>query len=122
MSTDTERLVTYGNELAAAGFEVWLNPYGRSGYLTYRAPNGCWGTLQESEFDGWQHLMPLKPSRENGSHMHLDTELDPWTVEAAVECAQTVNHNDVVGWQGNARTAYLSPKSVLLPLPVSPEE
>ena len=109
-----ERLTEYGNQLKAAGFDVWVNPSPGLEYLVYMAPGGCYGTLQESEFDGWGHYMPLKPSREFGSSMFLDTELDPWTVDAARECAQPVNHNHVIGWQANARTHWMSPNYVSL--------
>jgi len=109
-------LTTYGKTLVSAGFEVWLTPtgYRDGGYLTYRAPSGHWGTLQHSDFEGWRHLMPLKPSREFGSHMFLDTIIDPFTVDAAKECAQAVNQNSIVGWQANARIAYLSPSAITL--------
>lgn len=108
-------LEEYGRTLAAAGFEVWLTAldYRDEGYLTYRDPeNGCWGTLQHSFMEGWQHLMPIEPSREYGSSMYLDTELDPFTVEAARECARPTNRNGAIGARANARDGWLSPAAV----------
>lgn len=98
MSNNFERLTEYGNELVAAGFEVWLNKFGE-GYLTYRDPaTGCAGSLQYSLSEpGWQHLMPLVPSREYGSAMHMQDPLPVWTVEAARQCASPTNYNDAVG-------------------------
>lgn len=94
---DLTMLASYGNELVAAGFEVWLHKFGE-GYLTYRNPEtDSRGSLQYSLMEGWQHYMPLVPSREYGSAMHLDTETDPFTIEAARECAQPTNHNRAVG-------------------------
>jgi len=109
----------YADELVAAGFEVWRTRRGANdaGWLTYRNPaNGCWGTLQGGS-DGWEHLMPIRPSRENGSSMfvqdrrHPLRRLDPFTVEAAIQCARPSNWNEVVGRQENA-PAYLSPSAV----------
>lgn len=100
-----EILTSYGNELVAAGFEVWLTKgYFRSGgYLQYRDPaTGAQGSLQYSDHEGWQHLMPIVPSRENGSSMFLETQTDPFTVDAARECARPTNRNNVVGTQRNA--------------------
>jgi hypothetical protein len=102
---EREALENYARELVAAGFKVWHNAStGRSpGYLTYEDPEtGYRGLFQRSEFEGWQHHMPIIPSRENGSSMHLDTETDPWTVEAARETARETNRNAVVGTQRNA--------------------
>jgi len=111
-----ERLTHYGNELVAAGFEVWLHKFGE-GYLTYRDPaTGNAGSLQRSYTDGWQHLMPLVPSRQYGSAMHLDTDTDPWTVQAARECAADTNYNDAVRARlANARDkAWRSPSAIAL--------
>lgn len=102
-----EILTQYGKELVAAGFEVWLTKtnFRDEGYLQYRNPlTGAAGSLQYSDsLPGWQHLMPIVPSREYGSAMHLDTDLNPFTVEAAQECAQLTNRNAVVGTQRNAQ-------------------
>ena len=109
-------LLDYAKTLADAGFEVWHTPasFAGSGYLTYRnRENDCWGTFQYSLYDGWQHLMPIKPSRENGSSMFLDKPLDPWTVEAAKQCAQPTNYNRLVGTQRNHHN-FLSPKAVAI--------
>ncbi len=107
MSTeDIDQLTEYGRELVAAGFEVWLTKtHSREGgYLQYRNPeNGCSGSLQYSYYDGWAHFMPLVPSREFGSSMHMQDPADPFTVEAAQQCAQPFNYNDVIGRQANAR-------------------
>lgn len=104
--SNIEHLTNYGNELVAAGYQVWLTrtPTRDGGYLQYRDPQtGCCGSLQLTEWDGWQHLMPIIPSREYGSSMHLDRPAPPFTVEAARQCAQPFNHNAVVGKQPNAR-------------------
>jgi hypothetical protein len=101
-----EVLTAYGQELVAAGFEVWLTKTGdrHGGYLQYRDPaTGCCGSLQHIDHEGWQHLMPIIPSRENGSSMFISKPLWPFTVEAARQCAQPSNRNDVVGQQANAR-------------------
>lgn len=100
------QLEAYGQELVAAGFEVWLTRTTSrgGGYLQYRDPaTGCTGSLQESFTEGWQHLMPLIPSREYGSSMHIGNPLPPFTVEAARQCAQPFNWNDVIGRRPNAR-------------------
>ena len=100
--SDVTLLASYGNELVNAGFEVWLHKFGE-GYLTYRDPaTGNRGSLQYSLMEGWQHYMPLVPSREFGSSMFLDTDTDPFTVAAAQECARLTNRNSVVGTQRNA--------------------
>jgi hypothetical protein len=96
----------YGQELVAAGFEVWFTRtnYREGGYLQYRNPEtGCCGSLEHSDHEGWLHLMPIVPSREYGSSMHIGEPLPVWTVEAARQCAQPFNRNDVVGRQANAR-------------------
>lgn len=104
-----ETLTQYGKELLAAGFEVWLTKtnYRDGGYLQYRDPaTGAAGSLQYSDsLPGWQHLMPLVPSREYGSFMYLDTETFPFSVAAAQECAQLTNYNAVVGVQRNAQSS-----------------
>lgn len=113
---DTARLTEYGNELVAAGFEVWRTD-GTSPYLQYRDPTtGAAGSLQSVGYFGeWTHYMPIVPSREFGSSMHLDTDTDPWTVEAARECARPTNRNSVVGTQRNAGAkAWRSPDAVAL--------
>lgn len=95
--TDTAQLETYGAELVAAGFEVWLTSTTWGGYLQYRDPaTGCTGTLQRSDFEGWGHSMPLVPSRQYGSSMHMQDPLPVWTVEAARQCAAETNYNDAV--------------------------
>lgn len=116
MNARTENLTAltgYAQTLVAAGLEVWLTEvnYSTGGWLTYRDPaTDSWGTLQHSDHDGWQHLMPIKPSPHNGSSMHLDTPTDPFTVEAARECARPTNRNRVIGTQAN-HPAYLSPSA-----------
>jgi hypothetical protein len=108
-------LLAYGRELADAGLRVWLSPFGRAGYLSYLDPeNGCYGTFQRSEFEGWGHSMPIQPSTTNGSSMYVDTLAEPWTVDAARECAQPVNRNDVVGSQSNYRKNWLSGDAIEL--------
>lgn len=115
---NVERLRAYGQALVDAGFEVWLTRTftGSGGYLQYRDPaTGCQGSLQESYFDGWQHLMPLVPSREFGSSMFIEDPLDPWTVGAARQCAQPTNRNSVVGTRENARDkTWRSPEAIAL--------
>lgn len=109
-------LLDYAKTLADAGFEVWHTPasFAGSGYLTYHNPeNDCWGTFQYSLYDGWQHLMPIKPSRENGSSMFIGNPEDPWTLLAALQCARPYNKNDLVGIQANHK-AWLSPKAVAI--------
>jgi hypothetical protein len=102
-----EILTEYGTELVAAGFEVWLTKtsFGNGGYLQYRDPaTGAQGSLQYSAHDAaWQHLMPIVPSRQYGSSMFLQTATDPFTVDAARECARLSNYNNVVGTQANAK-------------------
>jgi hypothetical protein len=98
----TEQLTEYGQELVAAGFEVWFTQTWGGGYLQYRDPaTGACGSLQHGS-EGWQHLMPIPPSREFGSSMHLDKPSPPFTVEAAKECARPFNRNGIVGRQPNA--------------------
>jgi hypothetical protein len=95
--TSIQTLTDYGHELVAAGFEVWLHRFGE-GYLTYRNPEtGDCGSLQYSYFEGWGHSMPIVPSREYGSSMYIEDPADPWTVEAARQCAQPTNWNKAVG-------------------------
>jgi hypothetical protein len=89
-----------------------------SGYLQYKdLTTGDWGSLQQTEWDGWQHLMPLVPSREYGSAMHLDTDTDPWTLKAARECARPFNSNAAVGGArlANAKDkTWRSPRAIAL--------
>lgn len=116
-----ERLTEYGNELVAAGFEVYLTKtgYREGGYLQYRDPaTGNWGSLQYSlSASYWQHLMPMVPSQQFGSSMFVQarprtgagswnakaTTLSPWTIEAARQCASDTNWNEIVGTQPNAK-------------------
>ena len=110
-------LASYGNELVAAGFEVWLTKITWGGYLQYRDPaTGNAGSLQRTEWDGWQHLMPLINGREYGSAMHLDTDTDPWTVKAARECAADTNYNSAVraAWRTPGTKAWRSPDAIAL--------
>jgi len=111
-------LASYGHELVAAGFEVWLTKTSPTeGYLQYRDPvTGCAGSLQRTEWDGWQHLMPLVPSIVYGSAMHLDDPADPFTVEAARECARPTNRNRAVGATlANAKgNVWRSPRAIAL--------
>lgn len=119
-STEAEHLTAYGNQLVAAGFEVWFTPTTLGGYLQYRDPaTGNAGSFQRTDWDGYQHLMPLVPSIEYGSAMHLDTATDPWTVQAARECASDTNYNDAVGARlANARDRqWRSPNAIALPGP-----
>ena len=109
-------LASYGNELVEAGFEVWLHKFGE-GYLTYRDPaTGNQGSLQYSLMEGWQHYMPLVPSRKYGSSMHIENPADPFTVEAARECAADTNYNNAVRARlANARDrAWRSPDALAL--------
>lgn len=107
-------LIEFGRTLVAAGFEVWHTSYGRDGYLTYRNPeNDCWGTLQHSDHEGWQHLMPISPSVEAGSSMFIDKAHPPFTVEAARQCARPTNYNSLVRRREN-HAPYLSPRAVQL--------
>jgi len=101
---NTERLEEYGQRLVEASFRVWVTAtHSRSGgFLTYER-GGFWGHLQESTYEGWQHDMPLVPSREFGSAMFIGVPVeDVWSVEAAEQAAQATNHNDIVGTQRNA--------------------
>lgn len=96
----------YGQRLAAAGLEVWLNTHYWGGWLTYKNPeNGCYGTFQHSDHFGWSHYMPLIPSREYGSAMFVGNA-DDWSVEAALRTAMPENFNPIVGTQKNAKSAY----------------
>lgn len=101
------RLLTYGRELVAAGFRVWHSPSGGrgAGYLTY-ARNGLYGHLQRSDFEGWSHDMPIRPSREHGSSMFIQNPLPVWTVAAAEQAASPTNRNKVVGPHANAGEAH----------------
>ena len=103
-----EEVEAYGLRLVDAGFEVWMSDYGRTGYLVYRnTDNECWGTFQPSEHSGWEHSMPIEPSREHGSSMWVeDIEPDQWTIEAARKCAQRSNYNPIVGRHHNVRDKY----------------
>lgn len=99
-----DRLTEYGQRLVTAGFRVWLTPTGfrDGGFLTYER-DGCYGHLQHSQFEGWQHDMPLVPSREFGSAMFIGEPVeDVWSVEAAEQVARPSNGNNVVGIQRNA--------------------
>lgn len=104
---DDELLRAYGRALVLAGFEVRYHDYG-SGYLTYRDPaTGFRGIFQSSEFEGWDHHMPIVPSRQNGSSMwHLDDDAPRWTVDAARATARESNRNPLVGSQRNAGDRY----------------
>lgn len=98
---DITQLESYGRELVASGeFDVWLTytaPNKSEGYLQYRdRATGNSGSLQCTYFGEWQHLMPLIPSREYGSAMHMQDPLPPFTIEAARQCASDTNYNDAV--------------------------
>lgn len=106
-------VIDYAKKLASSGFKVWHVPGIRDGFLIYQnTENGFWGTFQQSEFEGWQHLMPIKPSREIGSSMFMEEPGDPWTVQAAQQCAQEFNTNKVVGRQRNNTSYSLPAKAV----------
>jgi hypothetical protein len=120
---ERERLETYGRELAAAGFRVWLSRSGTrdAGYLTYER-GGNYGHLQRSDFEGWAHSMPLVPSREYGSGMFIGDPLPVWTVAAAQQTARATNRNDVVGTRRNAGArTWLNPAAVALHGDVTPD-
>jgi hypothetical protein len=97
-----DRLTAYGNLLKAAGFTVWLTTSGTRGFLTYER-DGHYGHLQYSDFEGWQHDMPLVPSKEYGSSMFIGEPVaDVWSVAAAEQAARATNHNPIVGTRPNA--------------------
>lgn len=101
MRNSSAELESYGRELVAAGFRVWLTKF-INGYLTYEK-DGHYGTFQYSDYEGWQHTMPIIPSREFGSSMFIGDAIENvWSVEAAEQTARETNHNYIVGNQKNA--------------------
>lgn len=105
---DVELVKAYGRTLALHGFEVTFHTSGRIGFLTYRDPEtGYRGTFERSEFEGWDHHMPLVPTVTYGSSMwHLADDAPRWTVDAARLTARELNWNPIVGSQFNAGDAY----------------
>lgn len=104
LGDDRETVRAYGRVLALHGFEVAYHAYGRFGFLTYRDPEtGYQGSFERSEFEGWDHHMPLVRSRKYGSSMwFLADDASRWTVEAARLTARETNTNRLVGTQRNA--------------------
>lgn len=100
-------LAEYAQALKDAGFTVHA-PGGRWEFLKYsRVVNGvvCGGTVHRAEglATTWEHLMPIRPSREDGSSMFVDGV--PVTAELMVADAERVavpfNSNPVVGRRAN---------------------
>lgn len=99
-------LYEYANRLEDAGFTIY-EPIGSGNFFRYsRVVHGqeCFGYVQRtwgSTGYAYQHLMPIKPSIENGSSMTVAGVPNALTIESAVRVARPVNRNDVVGPQGN---------------------
>lgn len=128
-----EGLRAYAELLHSNGFAVY-EPKGRSGdYFTYsRVVDGreCFGTVSESQEPhllralgrtqdaGYEHRMPIEPSREHGSSMFVEINtplgfgvtrrtsvrvIEGLTIEAAELVARPSNGNHLVGTQYNWR-------------------
>lgn len=107
MTLKNEALREYATLLQANGFTIY-EPKGTIGvrYFTYsRLVDGveCFGTVQQADFGGYSHTMPIKPSHEHGSSMFVANVPDELTVQAARKVAQPTNWNDLVGTQQNYR-------------------
>lgn len=116
------QLADYAAVLQAAGFTVYRHKHPTmragdtplpSGYFVYsREVDGqiLFGIVQEGDFprlgQGLEHHMPIKPSREHGSAMHIDIPygqrpLGTDTVEYAELITRPRNTNLVVGTHAN---------------------
>lgn len=98
----------YAQLLHSNGFAIY-EPLGTWNHFVYsRIVDGqeCFGVAEKDTVGfGYSHSMPIKPSRENGSHMFVDyadgRPVEDLTVEAARTIAQPTNWNKVVGVQKN---------------------
>lgn len=101
-----EALRDYAVELIDAGFTVYAAGPNWN-FMHYLEPQGrYYGTISKSEFEGWGHSMPIKPSHEFGSGMYIDeadARVDPFTVKAARDTARAFNTNRAVGTQPNGK-------------------
>lgn len=98
-------LQEYARRLSAAGFRVYVsNSPGFNRHFLYSQEvdgKACFGSVQRADFGGYQHSMPIKPSRENGSSMFVEGVPDDLEVETARRVAQPSNYNPLVGTQTN---------------------
>lgn len=108
-------LLAYADRLQEAGFRVYIptpaSPGRRLTYFAYaRDVDGserpCYGFVQYKDFFTFDHTMPIKPSRENGSSMFVQDvnevhDPDDLTVEQATRVASPSNWNEIVGTQQN---------------------
>lgn len=104
-----DALRAYADLLENTGFDIY-EPRGTWNFFVYSQPvDGveCFGIVQyEGRFlgaEGFQHTMPIKPSREHGSSMWVEGVKDEATVEAANAVAQPSNYNRLVGTHKNYR-------------------
>jgi hypothetical protein len=65
----------------------------------------CWGSVEVTDFEGYRHHMPIRPSRENGSSMWVKDVPDYLDVETARKVASPRNYNPLVGTQENWQDA-----------------
>lgn len=109
MAINDSALEEYATELRNAGFQVY-EPKGKwNTFFVYSRmveDKECFGVVQQESvvLMGYSHHMPIKPSRENGSGMFLETVKDGFdclTVEAATKVASPTNSNRLVGSQTN---------------------
>lgn len=103
-----EALIEYGHRLLKAGFTVWVPRGPGWQHIVYqREVRGrlCEGTVQREDTltACYQHLMPIRPSIEGGSAMHVDAVpiTSTLTVRDALKIASPHNRNKVVGWREN---------------------
>jgi hypothetical protein len=96
----------YAELLAKNGFTIY-EPKGVWEYFVYsRMVDGreCFGSVQRGgALEGYQHHMPIKPSKEHGSSMFVEDVPDELTIEAATAVASPRNYNKLVGSHENYR-------------------
>ncbi|AVD99659.1 hypothetical protein HWB51_gp041 [Mycobacterium phage Cuke] len=105
-----DALREYSNLLEANGFAIYESKDPTFDYFVYsRMVDGreCFGSVSYDRFEGFNHSMPIKPSREHGSSMFIEgiRHLEA-TVEAAKKTASPTNSNKVVGRHENYRDEY----------------
>lgn len=99
-------LQEYAHRLSEAGFRVYAHSGpGLITFLLYSQEvdgKTCFGSVQRANFgNGYEHHMPIRPSKENGSSMWVKDVPEDLSVEAARMVARPSNYNPLVGTQAN---------------------
>jgi hypothetical protein len=102
--TTSDALSSYAQLLSDAGFRIYMPKSAPSTHFIYSQPvmgRECFGLVQRDEFGAFQHLMPIRPSKQHGALMSVQGVGGELTVEAARRVALPDNRNDLAGTHHN---------------------